>query len=173
MAELAIKGHKERGKEVIVLLEMLGGKNNPGIPYDGSGEGWYYFITKEGYINISIYAEDPTEEYIVLTLESFEEQFPYKVGDKVVGRMFGRLSVVGMKWIETIRSILYSVQGAEGEVMFAYAQDLSTYKLDPIERSPAKLKRPFFKERTTAKVGAAIRYPKGLNLTRWRMGKLS
>ena len=33
MANLAIKGHATRGKEVIGILEMLGGKNS----YDATG----------------------------------------------------------------------------------------------------------------------------------------
>ena len=28
MAKLAIKGHKTRGKEIIEILKMMGGKNN-------------------------------------------------------------------------------------------------------------------------------------------------
>lgn len=171
MAELAIKGHKERGKEVIALLEMLGGKNNPVIPYDGSGEGWY-FITKEGNIDISKYAEGFAEKHLGLTLESFEEQFPYKVGDKVVGRMFGRLSVIGMKWNETIRSILYSVQGVEGEVMFAYAQDLSPYKLDPIERSPDKAKAPVLQGEDYSEGRCGYKIPEGFEFDKVEDGEV-
>lgn len=173
MAELAIKGHKERGKEVIALLEMLGGKNNPDIPYDGSGEGWYYFITKEGNINSAAeYAEGFAEKHLGLTLESFEEQFPYKVGDIVIGRMFGKLSVIGMKWNETIRSILYSVQGVEGEMMFAYAQDLSPYKLDPIERSPDKAKAPVLQGEDYSEGRCGYKIPEGFEFDKVEDGEV-
>ena len=50
MAELAIKGHKERGKEVIALLEMLGGKNESLIIYDGRYTDSSYRITDDGCI---------------------------------------------------------------------------------------------------------------------------
>jgi hypothetical protein len=39
--KLAIKGHQTRGKEVIELLEMMGGNNK--YLYDGS-DGFVYFI---------------------------------------------------------------------------------------------------------------------------------
>lgn len=78
MAQLAIKGHPTRGKEVIQLLEILGGK---------SGKCWYtsddniYFINTKGFISAT--SINNSIEYIVYTLEEFEEKFPYKVGDKV------------------------------------------------------------------------------------------
>jgi hypothetical protein len=36
MAKLAIRGHATRGKEVIEILEMLGGKSYTGLAYKGS-----------------------------------------------------------------------------------------------------------------------------------------
>ena len=49
--KLAIKGHPTRGKEVIELLEMLGGKNQV---YRGKNEYHIYFIDNEGMITISL-----------------------------------------------------------------------------------------------------------------------
>lgn len=40
MANLAIKGHPTRGKEVIEILEMLGGKEKH--LFGGNGPGYYY-----------------------------------------------------------------------------------------------------------------------------------
>jgi uncharacterized protein YlzI (FlbEa/FlbD family) len=79
MANLAIKGHATRGKEVIEILEMLGGEN----PYAISTtvEGVLYKISN--YDN-RIVACHPTDTFVVFTLEEFLETFPYKVGDKVI-----------------------------------------------------------------------------------------
>ena len=45
MAKLAIKGHKTRGKEVIEILEMLGG-NNP-HKYVAYSDCFYFYIGDE------------------------------------------------------------------------------------------------------------------------------
>lgn len=42
--KIAIKGHSTRGKKVIELLEMMGGKNK--WLYEGS-DGFVYFIKKK------------------------------------------------------------------------------------------------------------------------------
>ena len=47
--KLAIKGHSTRGKEVIELLEMLGGKNESVT--EGGYENLYYCIDDDGDIN--------------------------------------------------------------------------------------------------------------------------
>ena len=80
--KLAIKGHPTRGKEVINLLEMLGGKNN--CHYDGS-DGFVYFIEKNDKSSTYCGKEclKNTGEYIIYELEEFLEKYPYKVGDKV------------------------------------------------------------------------------------------
>ena len=77
MAKLAIKGHRTRGGEVIQLLEMLGGNNV--YNYDGSG-GVSFSICEKNMISFDFI---PADDYIVFTLEEFEEKYPYKVGDKV------------------------------------------------------------------------------------------
>ena len=77
---LAIKGDKERGSEVIALLEMLGGDNRDtqcrGIEVD-----FYYYIDTYGRINYEdCFIEDEAEFF---TLDEFYKKYPYKVGDKV------------------------------------------------------------------------------------------
>ena len=51
MSRLAIKGHETRGKEVIRVLEMLGGKNSNHCT--GSFINRCYFINEDGYIESS------------------------------------------------------------------------------------------------------------------------
>lgn len=76
---LAIKGHATRGKEVIEILEMLGGINT--YACKAVKKTCFYFIV-EGEID---YDEERyiTDEYTIFTLEEFLEKYPYKVGDKV------------------------------------------------------------------------------------------
>ena len=77
---LAIKGHPTRGKEVIEILEMLGGKN----PYNYKGNyKKYYLISHDNSIYLLDYLP---KDVVAYTLEEFEELYPYKVGDKVIVR---------------------------------------------------------------------------------------
>lgn len=76
MAKLAIKGHATRGKEVIEILEILGGEQSK--PYLGNAIDCCYTI-----IGGEIDLDYPSDEYKVFTLEEFLEKFPYKVGDRV------------------------------------------------------------------------------------------
>ena len=98
---LAIKGHPTRGKEVIQLLEMLGGKNEDNM--GGSEPRLYYLI---GILNPKIlcsYICNLTschEDFIFYTLEEFEEKFPYKVGDCVVNHKYGKGDITQMLWID-------------------------------------------------------------------------
>lgn len=82
MANLAIKGHKTRGKEVIELLEMLGGENANNCY--GKYCDRVYYINENGYIDqdFTPHIEQDTK-FIIFSLEEFLEKFPYKVGDKV------------------------------------------------------------------------------------------
>lgn len=98
---LAIKGHTTRGKEVIEILEMLGGKIRRDRLAGNEVFSWYY-INGDGYIDYKHYSlfYDTT----VFILEKFLEYFPYKVGDKVQHR--GATScgsvyeVEKMRWVD-------------------------------------------------------------------------
>ena len=80
MKHLAIKGHQTRGKEVIEILEMLGGKNTQ--RHDGNYVDYMYIINKPYNPEIEcLYAVSSV--YKVFTLEEFLEKFPYKIWDKV------------------------------------------------------------------------------------------
>ena len=105
--KLAIKGHPTRGKEVIELLEMLGGKNC----YNLNGlfsENAYYFIG--GPHNNEILGGEymfGNEKIYWFTLEEFLKKYPYKVGDKVVYTKYGDncddypVIIESMKWTGT------------------------------------------------------------------------
>lgn len=77
MKTLAIHGHSVRSKEVIEILEMLGGENKANL----SGNGLcIYYIDCNNRINLSSKLQD---KFVTFHLEEFLEKYPYKVGDMV------------------------------------------------------------------------------------------
>lgn len=76
--KIAIKGDPIRGEEVIQILESLGGRNT--FNYNGDYIRTAYFIG----MDYSIYGfctDSPKVGFKVYTLEEFETQFPFKIGD--------------------------------------------------------------------------------------------
>ena len=75
--KIAIQGHPTRGKEVIEILESLGGRNM----YDFNGFATFkYYIDPFNKINIATHL---TSDWKIYSLEEFETQFPFKVEDKI------------------------------------------------------------------------------------------
>ena len=79
---IAIKGHKSRGKEVIQILESLGGENK--WFHEGTNENCFYEL-HDDYIWC---ANTRSEHFKYYTLEEFEKEFPFKIGDKVIHKEF-------------------------------------------------------------------------------------
>ena len=73
--KIAIKANPNRGKEIISLLESLGGINERN--WIGDGDIDLYYIDKDNKIQYNYVPKD----YKVYTLEEFEEEFPFKIGD--------------------------------------------------------------------------------------------
>ena len=95
MAQLVIKGHPSRGKEVIEILEMLGGRNVRN--YACNLTDYAYSINGQGIIDWFI--PHPNSPLVIFTLEEFLEKFPYKVGDKVkIPNCVVACSVTNMIW---------------------------------------------------------------------------
>lgn len=91
MKNLAIRGHETRGKEVIEILEMLGGKNI--YNYDGK-RNMLYILKDDTIVTDFILNKEKG-----FTLEEFLENFPYKVGDKVsVCEYETKVRIDDMKW---------------------------------------------------------------------------
>lgn len=119
---LAIRGHSSRGKEVIELLEMMGGKNIH--KHDGCSNSYSYYIFGPAILHdrLSI-AED--DDFEIFTLDGFLEKFPYKVGDKVHiyvqnddtdGRCdIGVAEITSMRWNPTICKIAYKMKNINRE----------------------------------------------------------
>lgn len=76
--KIAIQGHPTRGKEVIQILESLGGRNM----YNFNGLATFkYYIDSFNKINIAAYL---TSDWKIYSLEEFEKEFPFKIGDTVI-----------------------------------------------------------------------------------------
>lgn len=111
--KLAIKGHPTRGKEVIKLLEMLGGKQSVILPVKGNDSTKYYFI-ENGRIAHSPFTISIKNHSMVYTLEEFEELYPFKVGDKVhytgTALSFNKdniCTITGLHWNHALNKIFY------------------------------------------------------------------
>ena len=101
---IAIKANPSRGKEIISLLKSLGGINSI---LEGNGKFFTYYIGKD---NVIRYGDAP-EGYKVYTLEEFEKEFPFKVGDEVIIVGFPDFPKVIAKMVWDCDEILYSFEG--------------------------------------------------------------
>lgn len=126
--KIAIQGHSKRGKEVIQILESLGGKNE----YDqlGSNERFVYFINNIGCI-YSVTPQMCSNERKIYTLEEFEKEFPFKVGDRVISAT--------TNFIGTITDLkeggCYYIKYDNGNLTCAFGQNLKPYKEMKEERN--------------------------------------
>lgn len=111
MVSLAILGHKTRGKEVIEILEMLGGINS--AHFNGDGTAVSYYIELDNSICIIDNNVNYNTVFHKITLEEFLEKFPYKVGDKVRCWINGYCSIDNIKdiqWDSITNEIKYKIQ---------------------------------------------------------------
>lgn len=76
--KIAIQGHPTRGKEVIQILESLGGIKD-GL-YKGNNPDCYY----ELHDNTIWCVNTKSINFKYYTLEEFEKEFPFKIGDEVI-----------------------------------------------------------------------------------------
>ena len=104
MVKLVFAGHTNRGGEIIKLLEMLGGKNIKG--FKKTFAGFYYFINENNEITPS---DMPPANSMVYSLEDFEKEYPYKVGDLV--RYFPhKVSVIKSMFISYDGDVKYGLE---------------------------------------------------------------
>jgi hypothetical protein len=119
--KLAIKGHESRGKKVIEILEMMGGKNC----YNLNGlfsENAYYFIGGPHKTEIKageyIFGD---EDMCFFTLEEFLKKYPFKVGDKVMDGYGDTLTIKSMSWSVDFETMVYDFKDS---VIVLTAEDL-------------------------------------------------
>ena len=126
MANLAIKGHPTRGKEVIQLLEMLGANR---LGYKDTFVGFYYYIECGAICSSDEYPTYST----IFTLEEFLEKYPYKVGDEVIAYAEGILasfSIKGMRWNNKLNKVEYKICSSWYDVsMLSAIQPYTDYNI--------------------------------------------
>lgn len=142
--KLAIKGHETRGKEIIELLEMMGGINknmlsahigdvlNPHVYFlelDSSDNRivWNYLLGLEW--------DGRASDMMIFTLEEFLEKYPFKVGDKVYIKVDPNENCLGYDkiygeiesamWVEKFGYVVYKLKDYSG---IFYREDLHPYK---------------------------------------------
>ena len=122
MAKLAIKGDKKRGKQIIKLLETLGGKNT--YELHGKNDVCAYIIEPTPESDIECRFLRANGEWKVFTIDSFLCSFPYNVGDKVIFN--GNVELINrMRWDgETIKYGFFTTKW----IREATARDLQPYK---------------------------------------------
>lgn len=121
MIQLAIKGHATRGKEVIELLEMLGGINKYNLR--GSEDEWFVLDGTLIQRSDRLFAEKG------FALEEFLEKFPYKVGDKVSSKCLKNYKIGKMEWEIPNNRVIYKLQGGG----WYCADELQPYKEETME----------------------------------------
>lgn len=144
MVQLAIKGHPTRGKEVIQLLEMLGGKNIHN--YVGTSNECYAIDDNK---ICTIYTSvAKIDNCVIFTLEEFEKLYPYKVGDDVITKSNNVYKIKEMMWNN--KEIVYALTNGECTICWYNTAELQPYKeegvnLQELER---KLDEALAKETT-------------------------
>jgi hypothetical protein len=71
MKKIAIQGHVTRGKDIIKILENLGGKNM--FSCEGYNVALFYYINSNGFITCN-FSKGMPEGYEYYTLEDYEQQ---------------------------------------------------------------------------------------------------
>ena len=84
--KLYIKGHDTRYKGVIYLLETLGATNKYGLTGENGVNNKLFYTLDYQPMNGKWYISAtscPQYDSIIMSLEEFEQQYPYKIGDQV------------------------------------------------------------------------------------------
>lgn len=102
MAQLAIKGNDKKSKDILALFEMLGGKNNCGLKETVSC--FYYYMISDNTVVLNTPDSNEVQNSARMTIEEFEKEYPYKVGDKVT------ISYEGLPYTTTIDSVRWSIK---------------------------------------------------------------
>lgn len=109
---LAIKGHSTRGKEVIEILEMMGGNTFNScmkIAYLNR----VYYIGSNNAITWDFIGPEEIDKYTIFTLEEFLKKYPFKVGDKVMDGHGNLLTIKSMSWSEDCETMVYDFEETE------------------------------------------------------------
>lgn len=89
---LAIQGNLKRGKEVIRILESLGGINR--MNHKGRFDKYFYYISGDD--NTIAWTEVRPQHLGVFTLEEFEKKFPFEIGETVITTLNHVGTIIGI-----------------------------------------------------------------------------
>lgn len=132
--KIAIKGHKTRGPEVIDILESLGGKQGA-FPLEGNDDLLMYFINERLGNLITTGVVDYFKDYKVYTLEEFEKEFPFKIGDCVQTKPHGEPAIIIGMFTNPATTIAYKVQYKSKKELLHSPETLKFYKEMKEERN--------------------------------------
>lgn len=172
MAQLAIKGHKTRGNEVIALLEMLGGKNGSLILYDGRDTDSFYRITDDSCIVSSRFCPNKKGvKYQTYTLEVFEKEFPYKVGDEVRLAVPDKVRITNMYWDPCSDQVICEALSVNGGREY---DCLNVKQLLPCKEqsSPDKAKAPSLEGQDYSEGRCGYMIPEGFEFDKVENGEI-
>ena len=131
--KLAIKGHPTRGKEVIKLLEMMGGNTfNSCMKIAYSNR--VYYIGNNNAITWDYIGPEEIDKYEIFTLEEFLEKYPFKIGDKVFDIIDGDPGIIRtMKWDEDVSDMKYNVVFDNGDMGWYTNDTIEFFKINKNE----------------------------------------
>ena len=125
--KLALKGHPTRGKEVIGVLRMMGGRAVDAL----KGNTDWYAIDEctDNLITIYGYNYINSHNFITFTLEEFLEKYPFKVGDNVlIPEYESEVRICKMRWDPTCQDVEYLVYRNDDEELERRADKIKSYK---------------------------------------------
>lgn len=131
--KIAIQGHPYRGNEVIKILESLGSINS--CPLRGNTAHTYYYIDYD--CNNAIrcldikYVNEYCKKY---TLEEFDKEFPFKIGDKVIDCSDNEVGTI-TNLIDIDNELYYNVDFINSGQAFMSSEQLKPYKEMKEERN--------------------------------------
>ena len=126
--KIAIKADPGRGKEIISLLESLGGINSGYLK--GTSKINFYYIKEDNEI---FYGPLPSD-YRGYTLEEFEKEFPFKIGDKVKDCSDNEIGII-LGFIDINGKLMYVVNFEKSGDANMPAEELKPYKIIKEERN--------------------------------------
>lgn len=102
-----IKGHRDRGADIINILKSLGGKYGEYKEYIGNEPTLVYYINNHGYIS----ADEINNRSICVmyTLEEFEALYSFTKGDVVMDIYSGVGVIDGLQWSDLDNDLIYIV----------------------------------------------------------------
>ena len=105
MARLAIQGNPARNDEILGIFEMLGAHN--AYQFDATLSNYIYYINDD-YIVKSTHIRNAV---CFFTLEQFLQNFPFRMGDKVIpnSQPFATGTITGMDWCPSSDTVRYTV----------------------------------------------------------------